>query len=329
MRFVTCIFVVLCTRGALGSSGKSVDVDEDEESEGEAVPQASFEDLLKDEKLFQDAELEVISTGTRVFVSDDPISIRSEWKRQYLTTTENCFERLIGFETESFDRNSIRPLLESLRYKSCKKMPGAIQDYDAYKITPVPVDVRGLLLSDTRIDCQYTEKKSGRRFAARRQAPGRWISEKWTPFTVLSGKLRNRAGTGLHSGNLSECRDMLNTFIYVQNAFITKHYDPEEYDVSGALLAGGSSSAKKTSEKDSNLGAGYIVLIIVGALAVLGGTYYAYSQWSSKSSIPTKKERVVRKSHKKSKRGETQELKDDEAEYSSDPTEAQNTRFMP
>ena len=85
---------------------------------------------------------------------------------------------------------------------------------------------------------------------------------------------------------------MLTVITRLDSALLKATLDPELYNLDSIMVDEVSPADKKKEDsKGPAMKAGYIVLIVLGALAVLGGSYYAYSQYSSKPKIPKKTRR--------------------------------------
>ena len=129
-----------------------------------------------------------------------------------------------------------------------------------------------------------------------------------------------------------ECLAMLDEFIQIQNAMTENHFkDYENIDYKALLLAEISGDSSRASRKDKGkkptnaadeevggLGAGYIILIVLGVAGLIVGVVLAFRSFRTPKATSARR---VRRSNKTKREGDNERYS---AEYDSDRTPAES-----
>ena len=236
---------------------------------------------------YSDQKLGDLEDGYNVFMSTHPPSLMAK-RRSYQKWRDDCQERFLGLPFDSVGSQipKILDALNAIEYVPCQRM-GHLQ-------TGANYDIRASTRSDAdgivSIECRYTEKATGRRLGAIRTGKRGFFKD-----GVFEKHIRKQEKSIVT--NTNECIDMLPGLIYLDSKLVDLLYDPNVYANDSLKLEADDVKIVKT-EKEEAIGAGYIVMIVLGVLILLGGTYYAYSEWSSSKPAPLKNQKKQKRTDK-------------------------------
>jgi hypothetical protein len=234
----------------------------------------------------------VIGEGAKMELNSKHNHFRIGWEDQSIG--DDCMDEYIGFENhEVMKPNWFIEGLEELDYKVCKAPEEAYTYLEFYKLNghslrTLPTDSKRM-----RLECKFTVKETGRQFITARESLH--SKSKFKRF-IKSGNMRSRIAFNKRDADaeVRECLSMLQNFITLQNWFVEKFETetnsngealrvPEitSSDVRIAVQSQADPAHENTSE--GGLGAGYIVLIVIGVIAVLVGGYLAFRHLKSSS----------------------------------------------
>lgn len=270
-----------------------------------------------------------LQTKERIFATEkEPWRVRVEGSYH---VRENCDDEFGDFDDESFDVARLIDAMKDVEYVRCRAPEDdeVFTYQDHYQL--VQSNLIELDKKKQRLECKFIEIAEASEEEEDKEESESGVESKRKITLLRTGDKFDRASYNFYGketlksfggsyfnmrvrmGNkinknaqLTECLVLLDSFVKIQNRLNEIHYGQ---DIDESILLPEVSSLKKT-EKKNGLEVGYILLIVFGALAALGGGYYAFHQYSNKS----KKEARRVKRRKASDRDVT--LKD--REYDSD-----------
>ena len=251
---------------------------------------------------------------------------------------ENCDDGFIGFDEKSFDVSNLKQALLDVGYVRCRSPQGGY-NFPDYKFL-------GSMLVETKdkkkqqLKCAFSlansndqgeddeeeeeeEEEEEARKTEKEEVREIFLYRTGYKLRMMNANIKRRFGSHfnvrIRLDKISsrkqklECYAILKEFIAIQNRLNQLHF---RNDLNKSQILPG---AQVEGTNGDGLGVGYILLIVFGVLAILGGGFYAYRTFTKRGN----------KSSKRIKRRETAEgataagVSTASPEYDSDRTENQ------
>ena len=247
---------------------------------------------------------------------------------------ENCDDGFIGFDEKSFDVSNLKQALLDVGYERCRSPQGGYNfpDYKFLGSKLVETNDKkkqqlkcafSLADSDDQKEDDVEEEEEEEEEAKKTEkGEEREIFLYRTGYKLGMNANIKRFGSHFNArirlDKISsrkqklECYALLKEFIAIQNRLNQLHFGN---DLDKYLILPGAQAVQETN--GDGLGVGYILLIVFGVLAIIGGGFYAYRTFSKRGN----------KTSKRIKRRETAEgataagVSTASPEYDSDRTE--------
>jgi hypothetical protein len=205
----------------------------------------------------------------------------------------------------TLDGAEVVSVLEAMNYERCEGPGDRVYDYQGnYRIETKVVKMPE---HQQELRCTFHDlhaKKGDETFFASRRGPRMgwvreiggfldrkfWSEDERSQGSFFFDRIQLGNDRDIHA-EVQECLVLLDSFVHIQNALIERTRSGHR---AMPLLTSRSEKedqraaekAEREAKEKGGLGAGYIVLIIAGALALLGGGYYMYTQMTGGSDEP-------------------------------------------
>ena len=242
------------------------------------IPHLGFEEMLYPKGGYVKQEIGKTQNYYSIFISHNPHTI-SGVNATFLPGRDDCQEQLAGFIPETFRDSRIVALLDEVEYVPCSSSTGVSVSKQSFDITPELTE----LGEDLILNCRFKDHKTGRLFAGRRTAKGKWAKN--IAARIVYIRFRNRVHYKNLESQLRECAEILQNIVKIDRHLIKERFDSNMFELDDIMPDELVIEVQPSEEPpSSSLSAGYIILIVIGSLSILVGSYYAYAQFSSKRS---------------------------------------------
>ncbi len=276
------------------------DIDDDEDNV--AVPGAEMHankvDDLKRGWFFTDIFIEDQKLGHGKFL----LRMAKVQKKRWVNTFSECTEEYEGLESKTYKRTEVKKVLKGMHFKLCR---APAPNWNLKKAYALKGDIEFEFNEDKRfmkIRCHYSQTGTNRVITVSRKSMKRGVAYL---YPAMWRRLKGSEGR-VAAHEERECHLLLHNFIDMQNRmvreYMAKYSDAENKDVTKLLMPEIESSEDINKQDDTpSLGAGYIVLIIVSVLLVVGLTWFGLSKMSKQKSIE-EEEKLIKKHRKERKK---------------------------